>query len=204
MEVPDPLPQTRSAKPMKDNLQPSRSATTPMRRTVAVLLLVTVTTLAGCGNSSKSATPDPSTKAANSLTSVLETNSTGQVGFTHGQASCVSKGFVEQFGVDGLQKMGLLDEKLEPGHPSGGFKLSPVDASGAADATLACVNASDFITHLMNSGGTSGGLDEATMNCIADTLGDTRIHDLLVAAFEGNQSSLKGVLMPAALSCAMG
>jgi hypothetical protein len=164
--------------------------------------------VSGCGSASgnpETATkPDQSVKAADSLTSVLETNSTGAVGFTSGQAGCVAEGFVEQFGVEGLQEMGLLDEELQPGHPTGGFKLSPVEASGAADATLACVNASDFITNLINSGGGSGGLDEATVNCVADDLGETGTHDLLVAAFEGDQTALQDVLMPAAFACTMG
>ena len=154
------------------------------------------------GNTKTAAKPDPSVKAVNSLTSVLESNSTGAVGFTSGQAGCVAEGFVKQFGVDGLQEMGLLDAEVEPGDHSGGFALSPVEASGAADATLACVNGSDFITNMMNSGEGSSGFDEVTVNCVADTLGDTGTHDLLVAAFQGDQKALQDVLMPAALACA--
>lgn len=183
-----------------------------MRTPTAVLLLVLATALSACGDSSENAeptsptptaTPDPTAKAAESLASVLTNNSTGAVGFTSGQADCVAKGFVDQFGVDGLQEMGLLTEELDPGNPSGGFALSPVEASGAADATLACVNASDFITNLMNNGG-PGGLDDATVNCVADNLGDTGTHDLLVAAFEGDQKAIQDVLLPAAFACTTG
>ena len=100
--------------------------------------------------------------------------------------------------------MGLLDEDLGPGNPSGGFDLSPVEASAAADATLACVNAEDFITNLMSSGGGSGGFDEATVDCMAEQLGDRGTHDLLVAAFQGDQRGLQEELMPSAMACAMG
>ena len=150
------------------------------------------------------ATPDASVEAAESLASVLQSNSTGEVGFTSGQADCVAEGFVEQFGVDGLQQMGLLDPDLGPGNLSGGFALSPVEASGAADATLVCVNAEDFMTNLMNSSKGSGGFDDATVDCMTEQLGDNGTHDLLVAAFQGDQSGLQEELMPVAMTCAMG
>ncbi|WP_183098725.1 hypothetical protein [Nocardioides pelophilus] len=186
------------------------------------LVLVLVVGLNGCGgdssddSSSKSDASDgesvgsiepsesnPEVKAAESVASILETNSTGSFGFTAGQASCVAEGFVEQFGVEGLQDLGMLTEDLEPGSPTGGLHFSPVDASAAADATLACVNGVDFVRNLMNSGDAAGGFDEATVDCVADALGEGGVHDLLVAAFRGDQQALQDALAPAAFSCAM-
>jgi hypothetical protein len=161
----------------------------------------------GCGASSSSTdasdpspTPDETQQATDALADTLASNSTGTVGFTPGQARCVSEGFVEQFGVEGLQDMGLITEDLKRGSPSGGFDMSPVNASAAADATLACVNASDFIQNLMGE----GDMDPATAKCVSDGLGDDGVHDVLVGAYAGESEQVQAALMPAMVTCLMG
>ena len=178
-----------------------------------VLVVAVALLLAGCGGSGSTAGSSSAAssaasssfaptgdeqKAIDSLAASFVADSTGSFGLTQDQAQCVAQGFVSTFGVQGLIDMGILDSSLAPATSSTSPTLSADQASSAADAMLACVKGTDFVSSLMSG----SGMDQSVIDCVSTALGDQGVHDVLVAVFESDQTKLQNALLPVMTTCA--
>ena len=143
-----------------------------MRR-IAILASVTALLVSAC-----SGDPETETFASNAeadlVQEITDRNSATLDGrFGDDTGGCISRGIVDEFGVDGLAELGVTEET--PDLQGGRVFITPEAARQVVDVTMECM---DLPTQLVSSLPQDVSLLDETVQCVVDQLGTDTFRDL--------------------------
>ncbi len=136
-------------------------------------------TLSACGGGS-----GDEGKAKEAIAKELMTSGSSDFSFEQKDADCVAEGMVDKIGVEKLVDYGILTDNMSAEKAPSDVKLSDEDANAAADVFVGCMDVSQVIKDAMGTD-----LSPEIADCLDKALTDDVLHDFMVAAFKGDDSS---------------